>query len=427
MKAKIFVVILSCLIFGFFVAKSSYAMEVDTMNGPREIPDNAVEKTNDYGDTYWEWTTPGGNTAHLCENGTCFNCEDGSPVFEPPSFEPPAIAPTEVPAQPTATPTPTSVPVCGADCTNNPNVCTNLASCNKCLQGPSGQGKTCQAPACNMPCQAPADCQGAQGGCTACTNGTCQPPATPTPVPACGIACNTPADCQGAHDGCTDCGANKVCQVPATPTPTSSPTPTPVPFSEDMCVCDGLNFTQLTLGNPANITAFGKVLGVNKNFAKIPTFTFTFFQSPQNSSAATIIGGPDKVNSTVIRDDSEMTRYQAIWVLNIPSNLDTTQAYRVQAHPDCSRKAAVSFFNPNSVVLGASTQNTGFFGGIAAFFQNLFGGNQNTTSPQISSTTPTPTLTTQQKKNLQLQTFRPATNVTTGLDNKNCTFIKFSF
>jgi hypothetical protein len=191
-----------------------------------------------------------------------------------------------------------------------------------------------------------------------------------------------------------------------------------------MCSCDGLNFTQIALGTPTNITAYGKVLGINKNFAKIPTFTFTFYQSPANSTTATILQS-GKVNTTVVEDTAEKTRYQAIWVLNLPTSLDTSATYRIQAHPDCSRKSAAALFDTNKVVLAAETKAPSLWDRIVGFFAELFGGSTPTAVSLLP--TPTPTLTAAQKKNLQLQTFRPAQNVTTGLDAQNCTFIKFSF
>lgn len=191
-----------------------------------------------------------------------------------------------------------------------------------------------------------------------------------------------------------------------------------------MCSCDGLNFTQIALGSPTNITAYGKVLGVNKNYAKIPTFTFTFYQSPANATTATILQ-QEKVNTTVISDTAEKVRYQAIWVLNLPTTLDTTATYRIQAHPDCSRKSAAAFYESNKVVLAATTKSPSLWDRIVLFFAGLFGGAS--TSNFSSLPTPTPTLTIAQRKNLQLQTFRPAQNVTTGLDAQNCTFIKFNF
>jgi hypothetical protein len=193
-----------------------------------------------------------------------------------------------------------------------------------------------------------------------------------------------------------------------------------------MCTCDGLNFTPILLGTPVNVTAYGKVVGENQNYAKIPTFTFTFFQSPPNSTKAKILQS-DKVNTTVIPGTADQTRYQAIWALNLPSSLDQTQTYRIQAHPDCSRKAAVAYFDTSKVVLGTETKQLSFFDRIMSFFVNLFGGGTSKNVIQVSGPTPTPTLTAQQKRNLQLGTFTPAQNVTTGLDADNCTFVKFNF
>ncbi len=194
-----------------------------------------------------------------------------------------------------------------------------------------------------------------------------------------------------------------------------------------MCQCDGIKtpLDPIVIGNPFTVTAYGKVMGVNKNYAKIPTFTFTFFKG--SGTVVTRVKPPEKVNTTVIEDTAEKTKYQAVWTLDL-SGIDKTQTYRIQAHPDCSRKAAANFFTSNSVVLGTSTKAPTLWDRIASFFVGLFGGstNQNVTN-QVAVSTPTPTLTSEQKKNLQLKTFTPAKNVETGLDANNCTFIKFSF
>lgn len=328
---------------------------------------------------------------NICQNiPNCNYCNPSSHICTAPPATPTS--------PPNATPTPTTIPVCGADCSINPNVCQNIPNCNYC--NPSN--KKCEAPpVCGADCSAnPNVCQNLPN-CNYCSPSSkkceAQPTATPTSTP-----------------------------VPtATPIPTSTPTPTPLPFDESMCSCDGLNFTPIVLGSPTNITAYGKVLGINKNYAKIPTFTFTFYKSAPNSAQATILQ-EQKVNTTVIEDTAQKVRYQAIWVLNLPLNLDTTQTYRIQAHPDCSRKAAAAFFNSNTSIMGASTtKQPSFWDKIVGFFAGLFGGGSKPT-PQAVGPTATPTLTVEQKKSLQLKTFRPV-NVTTGVDAKNCTFIKFSF
>jgi len=195
-----------------------------------------------------------------------------------------------------------------------------------------------------------------------------------------------------------------------------------------MCQCDDIKkpLDPIVIGNPFTVTAYGKVMGVNKNYAKIPTFTFTFFKG--SGTVVTQVKPPEKVNTTVIEDTAEKTRYQAIWTLNLDAGLDKTQTYRIQAHPDCSRKAVAAFYQTNKVVLGTTAPKPqGLWDKITSFFAGLFGGNKNTVVNQLDTPTPTPTLTDEQKRNLQLKTFTPAKNVETGLDANNCTFIKFSF
>lgn len=212
-----------------------------------------------------------------------------------------------------------------------------------------------------------------------------------------------------------------------TPAPTSTPIPTP-PFDESMCGCDGLKqpLGSIALGSPFTVTAYGKVLGMNKNFAKIPTITFTFWQSPANSTQIVNLQSA-KVNATVIDDTADKVRYQAIWTLNVPADLDTSQTYRIQAHPDCSKKSAAVVLNSNTVVLGATSKQPSFFDQIVSFFASIFGLNSQSVTSQTAVPTATPTLTQVQKKNLQLKTFTPAQDVATGTDANNCTFIKFHF
>jgi hypothetical protein len=193
-----------------------------------------------------------------------------------------------------------------------------------------------------------------------------------------------------------------------------------------MCQCDGIKkpLDPIVIGNPFHVTAYGKVMGVNKNYAKIPTFTFTFYKG--GGTVVTQVKPPEKVNTTIIEETAEKTKYQAVWTLDL-TGIDKSQTYRIQAHPDCSRKAAVAYYNADRVVLGTNdAKPKSFWDKIASFFMGLFGGNNNNQN-QIAAPTPTPTLTEEQKRNLQLKTFTPAKNVETGQDANNCTFVKFSF
>jgi len=222
---------------------------------------------------------------------------------------------------------------------------------------------------------------------------------------------------------CTVCASdpNNPTQKTCQPAPTA--TPTPIPFDESMCKCDDLEFSSIALGTTTNIKAYGRVLGENKNYAKIPTFTFIFYQG--NGTAVKEVK-KEVVNTTVIEETAEKTRYQAIWALELPSTLDKSLTYRIQAVPKCSRKSA-AFFNPNSarVVLAAETERPrSFWESVTSFFTNLFGGSsdtrvQNTTNTAVAQ----PTLTVLQRKQLQLKTFTPAKGIVTD----NCSFIKFNF
>lgn len=364
------------------------------------------------------WTPMGGTCALP---NTCMKCSP--PVTQPPVTQPPVTQP------PVTQPPVTQPPVCGADCSTNANKCQNISGCNYC----NPTSKKCEAPpVCGADCSTnPNVCQNISG-CNYCnpTSKKCEAP------PQCGANCATnPNICQNIT-GCTYCNpTSQTCTaqpsatptstpVPtATPTSTPSPSPTPYPYDASMCSCDGLNFTPINLGVTTNITAYGKVLAVNKNYAKIPTFTFTFYQSAPNGTTATIVK-QEKVNTTTLPEEADKQRYQAIWALNLPSTLDTTQTYRIQAHPDCSRKSAAALFDPFNNVLG-STTHVSLWDRVVNFFSGLFGGGSSNVT-QVAGPTATPTLTAQQKKSLQLKTFTPV-DVSTGVDAQNCTFIKFSF
>lgn len=323
----------------------------------------------------------------------------------------------------TVTPTPA---VCGGNC-NGLTQCP--IECPSCVANSIGTS-TCQGaptatptpqPACGVACDNVFACQGAKDGCTACIAGTCQHPPSPTPT-------NTPAPSATPTSTPVPSATPTSTPIPtatSTPAPTSTPVPTATPtppFDESMCSCDGLQPTSsIGINTPLNVTAYGKVLGINKNFAKIPTITFTFWQSPPNSTQVKNLK-TETVNTTVIEDTADKVRYQALWVYNLPSNLDTSQTYRIQAHIDCSRKSAAANFTTNTVVLGTSTKQPGFFDKIALFFASLFGLNQQSSISQTVIPTATPTLT-QQQKNIQLGTFVPAR----GIEQDNCTFIKFHF
>ena len=344
----------------------------------------------------------------------CWYCPPVSSATPTPSNTPtPTRTPTPVPPPPGATatpvPPPTNTPPPGATATPRPTATSTPP--------PNATNTPTPVPACNSDCSQNANiCQQAGGGCTYCnpTSKKCEQP------PACNTDCSANGDiCKQASGGCTYCNpTNKKCEVQPTATPT------PPPYDDSMCTCDGLDYTSLSLGNPTTITAYGKVLGVNKDYAKIPSFTFRFFKGTDPKDQSLV--KEEKINTGAPIELADKVQYKAVWNLTIPSDLDTKSTYRIQAKPMCSRKAIAAYFSPrNSVVLAAETQNLSILDRFVAFFTGLFQGSR----PKSGSSTPaaTPTLTNTQRKNLQLQTFRPVTRVEKGKDVDNCTFIKFNF
>ena len=347
------------------VRNVSFAIEV-----PPDVDPKHVDDPTGKGDGYdvYTWQDPDGTTYWVCTNGNEVvtpppnEPPDVPPSNELPTFEPPTYEPPPPYNSPTPTYTPTPSPVPTASPT--PTVVLSPTPTNTPTPFPT-------------------------------------PSAPPTPTPT---------------------------RIPTpTATPTPSPSPTPFPFDNSMCQCDDIKkpLDPIVIGNPFTVTAYGKVMGINKNYAKIPTFTFTFYKG--SGTVVELVKPAEKVNTTIIEETADKTRYQAVWTLDL-SGIDKSQTYRIQAHPDCSRKAAASYFTSNSVVLGASTKALSLWDRIASFFVGLFGGSSNKdVTNQVSVSTPAPTLTSQQKKNLQFQTCTPANNVDTGQDANNCTFIKFSF
>ncbi len=386
-------------------------------------PPSGTEAYNTY------TTNSSGQLCHnICKNVEPTGCTNGAlyctayEIDESSCLPPvtPPIVSCGGPCSPAESTCPLECPVC------NPNG----AGRNVCGSAPTPTPTI--PPSCGSSCSGNYACQGAKDGCTVCINKKCSPPpptptATPTPTVS-PTPSNTPTPTP--IPTATPTPSATPTPIPtATPTPspsptaTPTPTPTPFPFNNSMCQCDNIKqpLEPIVLGNPFHVTAYGKVMGTNKNYAKIPTFTFTFYKG--NGTIVTQVKAPEKVNTTVVEDSAEKTRYQAVWTLNLDSGLDKSQTYRIQAHPDCSRKTAAAYFASHSVVLGTSTKTPSLWDRMASFFVGLFGGGTN----QVAVSTPTPTLTAQQKKNLQLQTFTPAKNVETGQDANNCTFIKFSF
>lgn len=296
------------------------------------------------------------------------------------------------------------------------------------VQPPTATPTTPQA--CDSPCRGDYQCTGAKDGCTSCIDSTCKRPPTPTASPVPSVTpTRTPTPIPSATPvpSATPTATPRPSATPTalpTATPTSVPTatPTPLPFDESMCKCDGLDFSAIALGTTTNVTAYGKVLGVNKNYAKIPTFKFKFFQG--NGTVVKELKN-ETVNTTIVEETAEKTRYKADWSLNLPSSLDTTQTYRIQAVPVCSRAAALlSNPVPNRVVLASNdARPKNIFQQIASFFAGIFGMGQNTTNTTAVQSDPTPTLTAEQKRQLQLKTFKPAR----GISTDNCSFVKFNF
>jgi hypothetical protein len=204
-----------------------------------------------------------------------------------------------------------------------------------------------------------------------------------------------------------------------------------------MCKCDGIQSSAFIVGQSVKVTGFGKVEGTDQQYAKIPTFTFKFSEAPSGSSTSINVLNSGTVNSSIAVQNANMTRYSGIWDFTVPANLDTSKTYRIQQVPNCVKNTAAVFNpNPTSVVLGASTENKGFFADLVSFVKSLFGIKEQSTTnnptPQAVEQNTNVTYNATQNasvtpdQNLQLKTFRPA-NVTEEKDANNCSFLKVTF
>ncbi|MBI2616542.1 hypothetical protein HYW55_00210 [Candidatus Gottesmanbacteria bacterium] len=301
---------------------------------------------------------------------------------------------------PTATPTTTPPPQCGAPCTTpGPNSTECPEDCSICAPGDSGN--ICQAPS-----------------------------GTPTPTPTavqCGGPCSSDDECD---EECPICytGANgSICAAPtatptlAPPTATVQPSATPTPF----CECDGIDVSAssgFTTGAPLAITGYGKVSNPAINKAEVLNMEYTL---KRDGSVAAQSGTVTAVGPTVIPDPPAW-RYASTWSTTIPG----PGSYRIEEKINCGYRTSSNplAFSPRMPeVLAASTVNqppSGIFGFFASLFSGIFGSSQTKTqSTPLPTDTPTPTpFDPLSSDALKLGTFNPLDgNITYG-----CTWAEFT-
>jgi len=328
-------------------------------------------------------------------------------------------------------------PACNTPCTGSPDCVARNAGCDYCNASgvcvatppatnppatnppaTNPPATTVPPPACGNPCTTPAQCNGAQGGCTACPNGVCAIP------PACGTPCNTPPDCNGAINGCTTC-INNVCTAPPA-CGTACTTPADCASSRDICTgcnivdnicapasctCDGITYSGLMSGEMVTITSNSKIVGNDNNDAKV-TFE-KFYMTEGDTTTGTIIKQSDKIPSTVVKASLKssplVVKYQTQWVFKLPE-LKKGKTYRIWSDIVCEPKASATSYNilPKIAVLGAEIK--------ASFWDNvlsLFGNFANNIIDSLGSGSTV-------KKTIQLETFKPATVI-----EKKCSTIIF--
>lgn len=207
-----------------------------------------------------------------------------------------------------------------------------------------------------------------------------------------------------------------------TPTPTSKPTPTPTPstpFADAMCKCEKMTIDNISSGGDATVTAYGKVVGEDTNYAKITNFSFFFAQGNDVNVSIKERSGP--IAATVISSSKELINYKATWKVKLPANTDPKITYRVWNQIKCEKKTASGLIAQNQVLAETSSnvQNQGgFFSFITRFFSGMFGNKAEIAeTPKINDLNEL-----QSNDQLQLDTFRPGRIVESA-----CQMIKFRF
>lgn len=328
-----------------------------------------------------------------------------------------------------------TIVACDAPCTENKD-CASNKDCSFCAPAASGSAKTCQPaptptltptptpPACGAACQKDDECAGAKDTCTMCVNNTCRPPR------ACNTACTTPADCEGARDGCTTCVPNDTGTASSCKTPPACGTACTkdsqcagarngctnctggkcTAFREDMCKCDGMDFTGTNGSNETffpgdNVTfiAFGKVEGSDVNVANLQSMTFSLYQSKlTDPNTATRIAESAAITPQIVDSSSSKVRYKVTWNRQIPSTVPAGTLFRVQATIKCAPKPGV--LGAKTVVVGEGNYFTQLYDSVTGLFAR----------GSVLATT---------DQQLQLVPFFPGAKI----QEKSCTFIKFYF
>jgi hypothetical protein len=227
--------------------------------------------------------------------------------------------------------------------------------------------------------------------------------------------------------------ATKTPTNPPTKTPTNPPTKTPTPtpdFNPAMCKCDGITNSALFAGQPAVVTAYGKVEGADTSKAKIQDVTFSLYEG--DGTTVKLLQKSQPIASSIASQSGSLVRYQSNWNLVLPPGLKVGQTYRIGAQINCVKQSAqtASTFSVESVASEPTStvkENKNIFQKFVSLFGGLLGKKPSsnatvTPTPSSGFTTQSADFTTQDERSLQLEPIYPAE-----VYDKSCTFIKFKF
>jgi hypothetical protein len=177
-------------------------------------------------------------------------------------------------------------------------------------------------PACGQSCVNPADCTGAQNGCTACLpdasgKNVCSSALT------CGSSCQKNEDCDSARDSCNSCVSGK-CAA----------------FDQNLCGCDG--FEDVSLAYPGQFTfdAYAKVLAANAGKAEVKGIQFKLSESDKSDpNGGTIIAQSELLSPVIVSSTSDKVRYKATWKMT-PPEIKAGKIYRVFSEIKCRPKSS---------------------------------------------------------------------------------------
>lgn len=178
------------------------------------------------------------------------------------------------------------------------------------------------AAACGQTCANPADCTGAENGCTSCL-----PDASGKKVCSsgltCGSSCQKNEDCDTARDSCNACVSGK-CAA----------------FDQNLCGCDGFDGVALSYPGQFTFDAYAKVLAANAAKAEVKGIQFKLSESDKSDpNGGTIIAQSELLSPEIVSSTADKVRYKATWNMT-PPQIKADKVYRVFSEIKCRPKSS---------------------------------------------------------------------------------------